>query len=183
MKSPACLLAAISTLWVEILLECLIQTHPKEIFMNQLMEERLCQWLQVLYDIYRTEVCSYINHHFKFPGLNHLEIIPFRVAAYDKTKNAMAFFDPSRKDDFDFISGTRMRTMAKAGEDPPKGFMAPKVKQNNNNFESIGMIPNYFSIIRLGKFCLLFINLSNEEISKKLTSFTFQRTRNLNFVF
>lgn len=60
------------------------------------------------------------------PGLNQLEIIPFRVAAYDKTKGAMAFFDPSRKDDFDFISGTRMRTMAKGGVEPPDGFMAPK---------------------------------------------------------
>ena len=60
------------------------------------------------------------------PGLTHLEIIPFKVAAYDKTVNQMAFFDPSRKEHFDFISGTRMRTMAKAGEEPPQGFMAPK---------------------------------------------------------
>lgn len=43
------------------------------------------------------------------PGLDHLEIIPFRVAAYDKTTSEMAFFDPKRKDDFEFISGTKMR--------------------------------------------------------------------------
>lgn len=43
------------------------------------------------------------------PGLDMLEIIPFRVAAYDKTASQMAFFDPKRKDDFDFISGTKMR--------------------------------------------------------------------------
>lgn len=43
------------------------------------------------------------------PGLDALEIIPFRVAAYDKVGKKMAFFDPSRKEDFDFISGTRMR--------------------------------------------------------------------------
>lgn len=43
------------------------------------------------------------------PGLDALEIIPFRVAAYDKKGKKMAFFDPSRKEDFDFISGTRMR--------------------------------------------------------------------------
>lgn len=43
------------------------------------------------------------------PGLDHLEIIPFRVAAYDKTTSEMAFFDPKRKDDFVFISGTKMR--------------------------------------------------------------------------
>ncbi|EEB20057.1 adenylsulfate kinase, putative [Pediculus humanus corporis] len=60
------------------------------------------------------------------PGLDDLEIIPFRVAAYDKTKKQMAFFQPERKDDFEFISGTKMRTLAKAGENPPDGFMAPK---------------------------------------------------------
>ena len=44
----------------------------------------------------------------------------------------MAFFDPSRKEDFDFISGTRMRGIARAGEMPPAGFMAPKVKWVEN---------------------------------------------------
>ena len=44
------------------------------------------------------------------PGLDDLEIIPFRVAAYDKTKKQMAFFQPERKDDFEFISGTKMRS-------------------------------------------------------------------------
>lgn len=43
------------------------------------------------------------------PGLTSLEIIPFRVAAYDKTAKKMSFFDPDRKQDFDFISGTKMR--------------------------------------------------------------------------
>ena len=43
------------------------------------------------------------------PGLPSLEIVPFRVAAYDKTVGKMAFFDPKRKDDFEFISGTKMR--------------------------------------------------------------------------
>lgn len=43
------------------------------------------------------------------PGLDKLEIIPFRVAAYDTTTSKMAFFDPSRKSDFEFISGTKMR--------------------------------------------------------------------------
>lgn len=60
------------------------------------------------------------------PGLQHLEIIPFRVAAYDMKAQKMAFFDPSRKEDFDFISGTRMRALARSGETPPPGFMAPK---------------------------------------------------------
>jgi len=60
------------------------------------------------------------------PGLTQLEIIPFKVAAYDTKAKAMAFFDPSRKEDFDFISGTRMRGLARSGELPPDGFMAPK---------------------------------------------------------
>ncbi|KAK4873378.1 hypothetical protein RN001_015407 [Aquatica leii] len=60
------------------------------------------------------------------PGLNTVEIIPFRVAAYDSEYKKMAFFDPSRKDKFDFISGTRMRNLAKNGETPPEGFMGSK---------------------------------------------------------
>lgn len=60
------------------------------------------------------------------PGLTHLEIIPFRVAAYDIKNKCMAFYEPSRKDDFDFISGTRMRGLARTGQNPPDGFMAPK---------------------------------------------------------
>ncbi|XP_045446097.1 bifunctional 3'-phosphoadenosine 5'-phosphosulfate synthase isoform X1 [Melitaea cinxia] len=59
------------------------------------------------------------------PGLSDLEIIPFRVAAYDASVGKMAFFDPTRKEDFDFISGTRMRGLARSGKEPPKGFMAP----------------------------------------------------------
>lgn len=42
-------------------------------------------------------------------GLQSLEIIPFKVAAYDKKNKKMSFFDLERKQDFDFISGTRMR--------------------------------------------------------------------------
>ena len=47
----------------------------------------------------------------------------------DMKDKAMPFFDPHRKEDFDFISGTRMRGLAMAGEMPPHGFMAPKVKR------------------------------------------------------
>ncbi|GLT99537.1 hypothetical protein SLE2022_169720 [Rubroshorea leprosula] len=59
------------------------------------------------------------------PGLERLNILPFKVAAYDKTQGKMAFFDPSRAQDFLFISGTKMRTLAKNKEDPPDGFMCP----------------------------------------------------------
>ncbi|KAH7522242.1 hypothetical protein FEM48_Zijuj07G0117500 [Ziziphus jujuba var. spinosa] len=57
------------------------------------------------------------------PGLERLNILPFKVAAYDKTQGKMAFFDPSRPQDFLFISGTKMRTLARNKENPPEGFM------------------------------------------------------------
>lgn len=85
------------------------------------------------------------------PGLTSVEIIPFRVAAYNKVKSAMDFYDPERwvhalepinrqfhlpssfapnfclrHSEFEFISGTKMRNMARNEENPPDGFMAPK---------------------------------------------------------
>ncbi|EXC00967.1 ATP sulfurylase 2 [Morus notabilis] len=59
------------------------------------------------------------------PGLEKLNILPFRVAAYDTVQKKMAFFDPSRAKDFLFISGTKMRNYARTGENPPDGFMCP----------------------------------------------------------
>ncbi|KAI4321642.1 hypothetical protein MLD38_035003 [Melastoma candidum] len=59
------------------------------------------------------------------PGLEKLNILPFRVAAYDIVEKKMAFFDPSRAKDFLFISGTKMRSYARSGENPPDGFMCP----------------------------------------------------------
>jgi 3'-phosphoadenosine 5'-phosphosulfate synthase len=38
----------------------------------------------------------------------------------------MGFMDPSRRDDFVNISGTQMRRLAREGQTPPHGFMAPK---------------------------------------------------------
>nr|CAI5836236.1 unnamed protein product [Callosobruchus analis] len=63
------------------------------------------------------------------PGLDALEIIPFKVAAYDKKNKRMAFFDSSRSEDFEFISGTKMRSLARQGIQPPDGFMAEKAWQ------------------------------------------------------
>nr|XP_033798763.1 bifunctional 3'-phosphoadenosine 5'-phosphosulfate synthase 2 isoform X2 [Geotrypetes seraphini] len=60
------------------------------------------------------------------PGLTSVEIIPFRVAAYNKVKQAMDFYNPERHSEYDFISGTRMRKLAREGQNPPNGFMAPK---------------------------------------------------------
>ncbi|KAF8406547.1 hypothetical protein HHK36_008635 [Tetracentron sinense] len=59
------------------------------------------------------------------PGLEKLNILLFKVAAYDTVEKKMAFFDPSRAKDFLFISGTKMRTYARNGENPPDGFMCP----------------------------------------------------------
>ena len=59
------------------------------------------------------------------PGLKSIEIIPFRVAAYNQTLGRMDYFDSSKKNEFEFISGTKMRTLARNGESPPDGFMAP----------------------------------------------------------
>lgn len=63
------------------------------------------------------------------PGLEQLQILKFKVAAYDKKNQRMAYFDPQRKEDFEFISGTKMRTLAKNHQDPPSGFMAEKAWQ------------------------------------------------------
>ena len=60
------------------------------------------------------------------PGLTQLEIVPFRVAAYNKKTSRMDFFDPDHKDDFIFISGTKMRALARDKQMPPEGFMAPR---------------------------------------------------------
>ena len=59
--------------------------------------------------------------------LNGVEVLPFKVAAYNTVNQRMEFFNPqsSNKADFEFISGSRMRQMAKDGETPPPGFMSP----------------------------------------------------------
>jgi len=57
--------------------------------------------------------------------LNGVEILPFKVAALHKERQQMEFVLPGMdNNEFDFISGTRMRNMAKANENPPKGFMS-----------------------------------------------------------
>ena len=55
-----------------------------------------------------------------------MKILAFRVAAYNKKLCKMDYFSPENKDDFDMISGGRMRELARNGEEPPKGFMDPK---------------------------------------------------------
>lgn len=61
------------------------------------------------------------------PGLQSLNIIPFRVAALNKNKNQMEFLGAdSNPDDYEHISGSRMRQMAKDGLYPPEAFMNEK---------------------------------------------------------
>lgn len=59
--------------------------------------------------------------------LKGVEVLPFKVAAYNKKNAQMEFFGGPGcvKEDFEFISGSRMRQMAKDGETPPPGFMSP----------------------------------------------------------
>ena len=60
------------------------------------------------------------------PGLSNLQIIPFKVAAYNTVQKKMTFFDETRANEFVFISGTKMRKLARSGQKPPEGFMVPK---------------------------------------------------------
>ena len=58
--------------------------------------------------------CNNILHNTLGEGYGaYYNFISFRVAAYDTSVKAMAFFDPKRKEDFDFISGTKMRGLAR----------------------------------------------------------------------
>ena len=52
-----------------------------------------------------------------------IEIMPFKVAAYNTKEKKMMFFNPAIKEEFEFISGSRMRQLARDGLDPPEGFM------------------------------------------------------------
>jgi 3'-phosphoadenosine 5'-phosphosulfate synthase len=58
--------------------------------------------------------------------LNGVDVLPFKVAAYNKPAQKMMFFGGPGciKEDFEFISGSRMRAMAKNGESLPPGFMS-----------------------------------------------------------
>lgn len=60
------------------------------------------------------------------PGLDLLKIVPFKVAAYNKMSQKMEYFNSEKADSFEFISGTKMRKLAREGLVPPKGFMVDK---------------------------------------------------------
>jgi len=54
--------------------------------------------------------------------------VPFKVAAYNGKTKQMEFFGlptSAPKEDFNFISGSKMRKMAAEGTEQPEGFMSP----------------------------------------------------------
>lgn len=74
-------------------------------------------------------------------GLQCLNIIPFRVAALNKKLNKMEFLEPDANlEDYELISGTRMRQMAREGTHPPEAFMHPK---------AWSVLSDYYKSIRL----------------------------------
>ena len=54
-----------------------------------------------------------------------MTILPFKVAAYNKNNKAMEYLDPAKKDQYEMISGTQIRTMAKENKELPENFMHP----------------------------------------------------------
>jgi len=60
--------------------------------------------------------------------LNGVDVLPFKVAAYNGATKQMEFFNPQAPNakDFQFISGSKMRAMAKNGDTLPPGFMSQK---------------------------------------------------------
>lgn len=61
------------------------------------------------------------------PGLQSINIIPFRVAALNKKTDQMELLESdSKPEDYEHISGSRMRQMARDGLNPPKAFMNSK---------------------------------------------------------
>lgn len=89
-----------------------------------------------LYDPFHGQKVLDLGKHL-FP--KHVEIMPFKVAAYNRVAKRMLFFDPARKDEFDFISGSKMRQIARDGEDLPEGFM------NENGWQ---VLKDYYNALK-----------------------------------
>jgi 3'-phosphoadenosine 5'-phosphosulfate synthase len=75
-----------------------------------------------LYNIWHGQMMLGLNPVLK----KKVELLPFKFASYDTKAEKMDFFDPARKEDFQSISGTKMRKMAADGTTPPTGFMDPE---------------------------------------------------------
>lgn len=88
------------------------------------------------------------------PGLTKLEVVPFKVAAYNTKLGTIDFFDPDKKDDYIFISGTKMRKLAREGENPPDGFMAPKAWKVRDRWSQVVMFTLHHSVCSHSNFII-----------------------------
>lgn len=112
------------------------QSYRRHALWTERCRER---WLQSCYDF--RVFCKFL--YWKFTELLNLE----RCSILQKEKNVVSepitsswglwsrcslpmlsslLLPYDRHNEFDFISGTRMRKLAREGENPPDGFMAPK---------------------------------------------------------
>lgn len=68
--------------------------------------------------------------HFLFSLQKHALFYFQKLGLYPSSNQfpsiIISFIHISRHNEFDFISGTRMRKLAREGENPPDGFMAAK---------------------------------------------------------
>lgn len=58
--------------------------------------------------------------------LNKTNVIPFKVAVYNRETQLMEYFDVKNKDKYENISGSKMRELARNNKDLPSGFMDTK---------------------------------------------------------
>jgi 3'-phosphoadenosine 5'-phosphosulfate synthase len=63
-----------------------------------------------------------------------MKILPFKVVAYNKIKNIMEYFEESNKDDYEMISGSSMRALAREGKNIPENFMLKEGWEILSNF-------------------------------------------------
>jgi 3'-phosphoadenosine 5'-phosphosulfate synthase len=58
--------------------------------------------------------------------LRKMQILPFKVAVYNKESKQMEYFNEENKHKYDNISGSKMRQLAKENSPLPVGFMNDK---------------------------------------------------------
>lgn len=56
--------------------------------------------------------------------LGGVEVYPFKLAALNEDTSQMEFHNPKAANKWRFVSGSEMRKLGAAQEDPPKGFMS-----------------------------------------------------------
>ncbi|CAF1081581.1 unnamed protein product, partial [Didymodactylos carnosus] len=107
-------------------------------------------------------------------GLHRLEILAFRVAAYNKIEKKMDFYDPLKHDQYDFISGTKMRQIARTGALPPDGFMSIAVmdikcvKVGMTNQSQWVANPEYINVHQIPKVLTTDVEFVQDDYDRKL---------------